>query len=286
MTKIDERMRLRKRLVERAIDHAALGSWQEAIDDNVRLLEFGPDAEAYNRIAKAYFELGEYQKSLDYYREALSVNPSNSVARKNVARLEHLQTLTISERDDSRVHADPQTFIIETGKTALTTLIRIAPSTVIMRLSTSEKLSIDHNGSDVWLMDTEGNIVGYLEPHLAHRMVQMMEAGNRYEAIMATHEPGRVKVLIREIYQSPEQRAIVSFPGKLGGDIANFRSYARDLQPYDLDAELAEEDELIEEEATDEVEDDFFRGGGTEEEEVGLEEIEADISNDDDEEES
>lgn len=286
MTKQDERMRLRKRLVERAIEHASSNEWDDAINDNLRLLELDVDASALNRLGKAYLELGQYDRALEYYREALQVNRSNVVAQKNVARLEQLQGLEGGGvRTTIREHADPQIFIVETGKTALTTLTKLPPSDIIVRLTTGEKLEIQNNGKDVWVTDGEGRTIGYLEPHLAQRLIDMMHGGNRYAAVVANLDAGGVKALIREVYQSPNQRTLVSFPGKLGGDIAHFRTYVRDLPTrYELDSDdLTEDEELHEEEVGDEADEDFFRGSATnEEEEVGLEEIEADLNTDDD----
>jgi tetratricopeptide (TPR) repeat protein len=279
-------MRLRKRLVARSIEHASNNNWDEAINDNLRLLELGNDADTYNRLGKAHLELGQYDKALEYYREALQQNRSNMIAQKNVKRLELLQGLEDSSRTGLRQHADPQMFIVETGKTALTTLTKIAPSHVIVQLTIGEGLEIVQSGKDVLLKDSEGRTVGYLEPALAQRLIDMTRGGNRYSAVVANMDAGGVKALIREVYQSPNQRLLVSFPGKLGGDIAHFRTYVRDVPTrYELDADdLSEDEELTEDEVGDEPEEDFFRGG-TEEEEVGLEEIEADLNTDDDDDE-
>jgi tetratricopeptide (TPR) repeat protein len=288
MTRQDERMRLRKRLVERAIDHAAANEWEDAINDNLRVLELGQDADTLNRLGKAYLELGQYEKALEYYRDTLQLNRSNVVAQKNVARLEQLQGLDGGGiRSKQRQHADPQIFIVETGKTALTTLTNIAATDVVMRLTTGEQLEIDHDGKDVWLKDGEDRRIGQLEPQLATRLIKMLEGGNRYSVVVANLEAGLIKVLIREVYQSPEQRTAVSFPGKLGGDIAHFRTYVRDTPSlYDRDVEeLSEDEELTEDEITEDADEDFFRGGSTDEEEVGLEAIEAGLNTDEDEEE-
>lgn len=281
-------MRLRKRLVERAIEHAANNQWEDAINDNLRLFDLGKDAETLNRLGKAYFELGKYDKALEYYRETLQHYPSNVIARKNVSRLEQLQNIEggVDLRTE-RKHADPQIFIVETGKTALTTLTGIASSDVIASLTIGEDLKIEHDGKNVRLFDGEGRLIGSLEPQLAQRLIQMIEGGNRYVAVVANVEAGLVKALIREIYQAPYQRMRVSFPGKLGGDIAHFRTYVRDTPlRYELDTDdLQEDDDLTEDEVGDEADEDFFRGDTQDEEEVGLEEIEADLSPDEDEEE-
>ncbi|WP_276522185.1 tetratricopeptide repeat protein [Kallotenue papyrolyticum] len=287
MTKQDERMRQQKRLVERAIEQAAANQWQAAVETNLRLIEFGADAEAYNRLGKAYLELGQYDQALEAYNNALQLSPANVIARRNIARIEQLRGLDYSGARERR-YADPQVFIVDSGKTALTTLTHLAPAGVVLALEIGEELEIDIEEQEVFLRDSTGARVGQLEPLLARRLIELIERGNRYAAVVASVEPGTVKVLIREVYQDPEQRHLVSFPGRLGGDIAHFRTYrgegaARfDLEVDELQEE--EEEELLEEELVEEGEDDFFRGG-SEEEEVGLEALESEISTDEEEEE-
>jgi len=280
-------MRHRRRLVETAIQHAASREWDAAIDANMQIVELGGDAETYNRLGKAYLELGQYDRALEYYRETLTNSPANTVARKNVQRLEKMQSLNVAPAEKSRDYSDPQVFIVDPGKTALTTLTRPGDAAVLMRLHTAEILSIEVvEGADVVLKDGDGQIVGYLEPQLAQRMRDLATQGNRYEAVVANLEQGSIKVLIRETYVAPELRSRVAFPGKLGGDIAHFRTYVRDLpSSYDLEAELTDDEDLGEEDVVEETDDDWVRGSTTEEEEVGLEEIEAEINSDDDDEE-
>jgi hypothetical protein len=114
----------------------------------------------------------------------------------------------------------------------------------------------------------------------------MHNTGSKYAAAIANLDGHQIKVLIREIFQAPDQRHIVSFPGKLGGDIAHFRTYIRDLPTrYEIDGdEILEDEELGDEDLSVEVEDDFFRGGTGEEEEVRLDELESDLSKDDEDE--
>lgn len=287
MTKQDERMRQQKRLVERAIEQAAANQWQAAVETNLRLIEFGADAEAYNRLGKAYLELGQYDQALEAYNNALQLSPTNAIARRNIARIEQLRGLEHSGAAERR-YADPQVFIVDSGKTALTTLTHLASSGLVLALEIGEELAIDIEGQEVFLRDSTGARIGQLEPLLARRLIELIERGNRYAAVVANVEPGTVKVLIREVYQDPDQRHLVSFPGRLGGDIAHFRTYrgegaARfDLEVDELQEE--EEEELLEEELVEEGEDDFFRGG-SEEEEVGLEALESEIATDEEEEE-
>ena len=287
MTRQDERMRLKKRLLERAVELSTSNRWEEAIATNEQLLQLGEDTECYNRIGKAYLELGRFEEAQEAYNNTLQLNPSNVIARKNLARLKDLAHMDDRGlRKEQRTYADPQLFIIETGKTALTTLTNVPGREIGLRLVSGEQVDLQYDEKSVSVIDSEGRTIGQFEPLLAQRLIEMHNAGSRYAAAIANLDGNQIKVLIREIFQAPDQRHIVSFPGKLGGDIAHFRTYIRDLPTrYELDGDdMLEDEELGEEDISVEVEDDFFRGGTGEEEEVRLEELETELSKDDEDE--
>ncbi|HZG67340.1 MAG TPA: tetratricopeptide repeat protein [Herpetosiphonaceae bacterium] len=287
MTRQDERMRLKKRLLERAVELSTSNRWEEAIATNEQLLQLGEDTECYNRIGKAYLELGRFEEAQEAYNNTLQLNPSNVIARKNLARLKDLAHMDDRGlRKEQRTYADPQLFIIETGKTALTTLTNVPGREIGLRLVSGEQVELQYDDKTVTVIDSEGRTIGQFEPLLAQRLIEMHNTGSRYAAAIANLDGNQIKVLIREIFQSPDQRHIVSFPGKLGGDIAHFRTYIRDLPTrYELDGDdMLEDEELGEEDLSVEVEDDFFRGGTGEEEEVRLEELETELSKDDEDE--
>ena len=283
-------MRLKKRLLDRAVELSTTNRWEESIATNQQLLQLGEDAECYNRIGKALLELGRFDEAQDAYNDALRLNPSNVIARKNITRLRELAQMDDKGlRKEQRHYADPQLFIIETGKTALTTLTDVPGKEIVLRLVSGEQVELRYDEKTVSVIDGEGRLLGRLEPLLAQRLIDLSREGDRYAAAIANVDGNQIKVLIRETFQTPEQRNTVSFPGKLGGDIAHFRTYIRDLPTrYELDGEeLLEDEELGDEEVGVEVEDDFFRGGTGDEEEVRLEELEPDIgTTDEDEEES
>lgn len=284
MTRQDERIRMRNRLVERAIEHAFNNRWQEAIDDNQRLLELGRDPETLNRLGKAYMEIGDYDQALTYYRETLALNQSNSVAQKNIAQLEYLRNAGAANGGKRR-YADLQLFIVEGGKTALTALVDSAGPELLAQLTIGEQVDIQHDERRVWVTDSDGRVVGYLEPQLARRMQEMLAAGNRYVAVVAELDAGHAKVLIRETYLDPSQRDRVSFPGKLGGDIATFRTFREPTSRFDFESDELLEEDMVEEEATDETEEDFMRTDITEESnEVGLDVLETDMHDDEEDE--
>lgn len=279
MTKQDEKLRLRRRLQDQAVDLAAKNRWDEAAETNRQILGLGEDADTHNRLGKAYFELGRLADARDSYRHALRLNASNTIARKNLDRLEELLSRSSEATapiKTTRQLVDLRLFITETGKTALTTLVDVPRGPVVDSVVTGEKVDLRLDGRTVLVLDADGNGIGRLEPKLAQRLSELMAGGNRYVAAIAHTNGHQLRVLVREIYQDPSQRGRVSFPGKLGesalrgGFVATARydEYGEDLLE---DEETADEREEVEEETF-----------GGEEEELGLDEIEQDIGEEED----
>lgn len=276
LSKQDEKMRIRRRLQEKAIELAALNRWQEAADLNQQLLRVGEDVETYNRLGKALFELGKYADSHRAYQNALRLNAANPIARKNVARLEALLARGITEAPitrSTRQQVDMRMFITETGRTALTSLVDVQRGPAVDALITGEKVELRVEGKMVYVVDLDGNLIGRIEPKLSHRLVELINGGNRYLAAVVQSDSRNVRILIREVYQDPSQRGRVSFPGKLG-EGATILSSLR----FDDYEDVLDEEELVEEPET--FDEDFV--GSDDEEEIGLDEIDQDIGDDDD----
>ena len=80
-------MRQRRQLADTAIAQATQGEWEAAVATNQELLELGPDTDAYNRLGKAFAELGRHDEALAAYENALERDATNRIAERNVARL-------------------------------------------------------------------------------------------------------------------------------------------------------------------------------------------------------
>lgn len=278
MAKQDEKQRVRRRLQEQAVELASTNRWEEAVEINKQILEISEDAEAYNRLGKAYMELGYYAAARDAYQNTLRFNPTNSIARKNLSRLETWfanGAADVAETRRARQQVDTRLFITETGKTALTTLVDVQRTAATAALVTGEKMELRVEGRTVYVVDADGNVIGRIEPKLSQRLAELITGGNRYVAAVAQNDPSQVRLLIRETYQDPSQRGRISFPGKLSE--ALIRSYVPTLRyEYEADELLDEEDTLDD---RDDTEDDYT---GSDDEELGLDDIEPDIGDDDD----
>ncbi len=87
-----------------------------------------------------------------------------------------------------------------------------------------------------------------------------METGNRYSAAVARAEDDRIEIMIREVFQSPENSRKSSFP-IARGKREEFRPYAKESllasRGADWDAMETEEDEALPGDAVDSGDEDF-----------------------------
>src|SRR2546425_7480792 len=240
----EEKARLKKQWTELAIQQALASQWEEAVITNKNILNLFPsEPDAYNRLGKAYSELGQYAEARQAYSQTLKYSPKNTIAKKNLDRLSLLhegpvQILTGAER------IDPRLFIEETGKTGMTELINLAPASVLAKVGVGDKVQLHVSGHTLLVRNAAGEDIGQIEPRLANRLVNFMEGGNRYAAAILAIENGQVRLIIREEYQHPGMFGKVSFPSQGGGD--TIRAYIKDsMLRYDRDEEedLGNEDE-------------------------------------------
>ena len=241
----EEKAQLKVQWTRLAIDQALASQWEEAVTTNRNILNIFPnDAEAYNRLGKAFSELGRYSEARQAYNQTLKYSPNNTIAKKNLDRLSLLQEEPVTTHAGIE-RIDPRLFIEETGKTGTTDLINIAPTSVLAKVGVGDKVQLHVNGHTIFARNAAGEDIGQVEPRLANRLINFMEGGNRYAAAILAMEPGLVRLIIREDYQHPSMFGKVSFPSQGGGEM--IRAYTKDtMVRYDRgddEDELGSEDE-------------------------------------------
>jgi tetratricopeptide repeat protein len=236
----EDRMRIKRVRAEKAIQLAMQNRWSEASEVNRQIIELFPDdVDSHNRLGKALMELGQYPESRDAYRQAARLDPSNTIAARNLQRLEQL-----TEGDGEATPptpVDPRLFIEEAGKTAVTTLTDPASRAMLVRLTAGDPLTIEIDGNVVKMVDQTGEVIGLVEPKLAQRISRLTQMGNKLSAAVTAADDQSVRVIIREVYRDPSMGNRASFPMAIAPD--QFRAYVKDsLLRYDLD----DDDDLLE----------------------------------------
>lgn len=237
---------LRRRRSEEAIRLAMQGRWQEAVEANRAILELFPnDVDAWNRLGKAYSELGQNREAIEAYEKALSLEPGNQIARRNLERLKAAAGAT-APAPQAAPRVSPQIFLEETGKTGTTTIAGV-PTEVAARLRPGDAVRLVGRQTALGVETIDGEDVGIVEPRIGLRLLKLMKGGNEYAAAVASVSDGTVKVIIKETYQHPSQAGKPSFPIAATGEA---------VRPYIKEGLLRfeEEEEEEGEELTEEIE--------------------------------
>lgn len=210
----EKQVRLRRQGSRQAIALAMQGRWREAVAVNTSLIESFPrDVEAYNRLGKAYLELGEYAQAREAYGKVLEIDHYSTIARKNLRRLSHLGEVAVGVGGGAP-KADPQHFIEEVGKAGLVNLRHLAPLGVLARTTAGDRVQLKVDGANLVVLNSHGEYLGQVEPKYGQRLIRLIEGGNEYSAAVVRAAEDVIATVIREVYQDPSQAGQLSFPGR------------------------------------------------------------------------
>jgi tetratricopeptide (TPR) repeat protein len=229
----EDRTRAKKQHADAAIQMALQGRWAEALQINQMIVEsFPTDVDAYNRLGKAYTELGRYGEARNAYMKALEIDSLNSIAKKNLSRLATLGDEARPPLANQKL--SPQMFIEEMGKTGVTTLMR-PNMDIAARMTAGDQVILHADKTLLNIRTMNGDQVGEVEPKLGQRILKLMDGGNEYVAAIQSLDDSEVRVFIRETFQHASQTGKLSFPPTV---TENFRPYTRGrLLRQDVDDE-------------------------------------------------
>jgi len=244
----EDRSRLRRLRSDKAIQLAMLSRWEEAADLNRQILELFPnDVDTHNRLGKALLELGRYDEARIAYQQAAKLDPSSTIAQKNLQRLAKL----IEERGPELPPAqlDPRLFIEESGRTTQTNLVELGAPETLAKLTAGDQLKLEVVGHAVKVLDLADEVIGQVEPKLGQRLMRLFEMGNSYSAAVTGADEQNVRVIIRETHRDPSMGNRPTFPTTVS---EAGRAYMRDILRYDVEDE--DDESLDEPDTADRVE--------------------------------
>lgn len=239
MSKTDDMRRLRREQSD-AVAFASQGNWSAAIAANQAMLKAAPhDVETLNRLAKAYYESdispdveieqkgSGIAKARELYLQVLEISPTNAIAHRMLEMIDQTQNRVTKKR----AFINMRQFVIETGKSTLTTIhidtpgvLALVPGEIVYMRIVGQKDLESESGDDIPedanaidIFDAGDMFLGRIEPRLAARLIRLMRSRNRYQAAVwrfSDHHQ-HIEVIIQETYVHPDNRHEVSFPGKL-----------------------------------------------------------------------
>ncbi len=241
--KTEKKDRVRRMKSREAIGLALEGDWEQAVEVNREVLRLFPDdVEALNRLGKAFMELGRYSGARSAFESATRVAPYNSIAKKNLERLLHLEETARPPKQGKVV--SPYLFIEERGKSCMTALEKPAGLETLGRMAAGDSVKLRAKDHVLLVENQQGDYVGQVEPKLGMRLTRLMRGGNRYEAAIISVNPQDVSVIILETYRHQDTRGICSFP--TGRRDERRKAYWTDaLLRYDVDSDLDEDEAQV-----------------------------------------
>jgi len=252
-----EHLKPRSQYAEDAVQLAIGGKWDEAVKLNRFIIDsFGADEETQNRLGKALSELGKLKEAKASYEAALKINPMNSIAKKNAARINAL----LHQKEGLKVggtRVDLNLFVEEMGKTVITTVDTAPKDDICSKVAAGDVAELRVEGDSVVSETSRGVRLGALEAKLARRLIKFMRGGNRYQAGVTSCDGNTVKLIVRETYQDHRFAGKPSFPMRRKREV-EFRPYAkesllaREVEVFTEDEE--EEGALVETPASDDIE--------------------------------
>jgi tetratricopeptide (TPR) repeat protein len=246
----EDKARLRRKASQEAISLAMQSRWQEAVTVNQSILELFPtDIDAYNRLGRAFMELGEFAKAKEAYSRGLELDPNNAIAQKNLQRLSLLPASKVKVKQikvkEERREVAPDLFIGEMGKAGVVNLQNLAPGEVLARMAAGNQVDLKVRGQRLIIENEQGEYLGLVEPPHGFRLARLIEGGNKYTAAIVNIDNNTARVIIREAFQHPSQIGRPSFPVKA---VEGFQPHVKDtlLRHEAVEEEASEEGEEVE----------------------------------------
>lgn len=246
----EDKARLRRKASQEAISLAMQSLWQEAVTVNQSILELFPtDIDAYNRLGRAFIELGEFAKAKEAYSRGLELDPNNAIAQKNLQRLSLLPASKVKVKQvkvkEERREVAPDLFIGEMGKAGVVNLQNLAPGEVLARMAAGNQVDLKVRGQRLIIENEQGEYLGLVEPPHGFRLARLIEGGNKYTAAIVNIDNNTARVIIREVFQHPNQIGRPSFPVRA---VEGFQPHVKDtlLRHEAVEEEALEEGEEVE----------------------------------------
>jgi tetratricopeptide (TPR) repeat protein len=233
-------------LADQAIAAALESDWQRAADLNKQILDVAAeDVEARNRYGRALLELGKLEDARAAYQEVLKAYPHDPIALRQLARIAILME-DKRKPDATRSKTQTRLFIEDMGKTGILRLVNPASPHVIARYSPGAEVELREQEGLLAVHARDGALLGFLEPKVGRRLIELIRAGNEYVVAIVTNDQTNPRVAVREIVQSHENAHRISFPGHHRPVETKERAYIKGTffryGSEDLEAEEEEEE--------------------------------------------
>lgn len=227
-------------LKDKAIQAMLLGDWKNATSLNKSLLQDNPnDIDALNRLAYAFTILGKIKDAKSAYRKVLRIDALNQIAIRNIKKLTDLGTKPLA-KSLSSLKGVNNTFLEETGKTKIISLVNTAQPKIIALLTTGQPVVITIKRSKIFVQDQNKQYLGVLPDDIGKRLIKLIKGGNTYTACIKSATAHNVCVFVKETKRVSKYKNQPSFPQTTDQDLGLVKGNKIKTKNY---KDLGEEDD-------------------------------------------
>jgi len=219
---------------QEAIDAVLTQDWEKAVELNTSLVKnYSDDVDCLNRLAHAYTELGQINKSRASYKQVLKIDPYNNISTKNLAKLasvrkKDLKVAVPAENTRTEI-VSPDVFLEEAGKTKVLALVDIAMPKVLAAIRIGGQLTLEPRHDDVVVLTQDEKRLGKVEAYWASILAKSLRAGSEFSAVVksvgikGSSADSSISIFVRETVRSPKIKENI-FPVLAN----NFTPYVRE----------------------------------------------------------
>lgn len=197
-------------LADESLKAAYANDWKSAVRLNKQIIDLEPEnLDAQCRLAKAYMELGRVKHAVITYKKVLKLDQYNTIAQKNLKRLENYSTGFQAGNGISNSF----NFIEEPGVTKTVQLVNIGEPKMLAGVDSGDEVSLSLRKRFV-CVNTMGSehYLGKMPEDLSLRLLSLMKEGNKYRAWVKSVTDKSVSLFVKEVYRCPKCNNITSFP--------------------------------------------------------------------------
>ncbi|MDP2649529.1 MAG: tetratricopeptide repeat protein [bacterium] len=225
---------------DKAIQAMLLGDWKSAASLNKTLIKEDPeDIDALNRLAYVFTILGKIQDAKSTYRKVLKIDILNQIAMRNIKKLTEMKPRQIA-RSLSSIKGVNSTFLEETGKTKIISLVNTAQPKIIALLTTGQPVVITIKRSKIFVQDQNNQYLGVLPDDIGRKLIRLIKGGNMYTACIKSATEHNVCVFVKETKRVSKYKNQPSFPQTADQDLGLSKGNKTKIKNYN---NLTEEDD-------------------------------------------
>ncbi len=214
-----------------AVAAALASNWKKAIEINSALLKDTPlDIACLNRLGRAYLELGNCKKAIEYFKKVLKISKYDPIATKNLARAQ----VAITAKPNGQLTSNHTftlvqkiSFLEEPGQTKLVSLVNVAPAKTLLHVNYADPVKISCRRHTIMVTDFSGNYLGAFPDDLGHRLLVLVKGGNTYEGFVKGVSKNQVTIFVREVTRAKKFKNTPSFPTS----VSDYLSFVREDSP-------------------------------------------------------